>query len=180
MWTLIFPYNAPKHAVYAYDYQIQEMFPTGPRSPKVEIDFCYPVSLIDKVRVGPNPYTAATGLTNGPTVTYPEALGRSPKQINGQKIEIRLKRPIVGSSGKQEVQGLLTIFDAVGNVLLKDEPLGMESPTILSMGWDGTNLNKMKVAGGTYLARYVVRHIVNNEVKKEEMGKVKLARKTEK
>jgi hypothetical protein len=174
-WILVFPYNPPRHAVFAYDYRIQELFPVGPRSPAVDIDFCYPVSLIDNVRVGPNPFVDK-GVVNGPTVTYPD--GRAPEQIKGQKIEIKLKRPVVGTSGKQEIQAWLTIFDAVGNVLLQDRPLGMENPTTLSMGWDGTNLNKMKVAGGTYLGRYVVKHIVGGETKKEETGKVKLARKT--
>ena len=62
---------------------------------------------------------------------------------------------------QQEIQGWLTVFDAVGNVMLQDEPLGKEDKTILSMGWDGKNKKGMNVAGGTYLARYVVKQIVD-------------------
>jgi flagellar hook assembly protein FlgD len=115
------------------------------------------------------------GMTNGPKVTYPDG---STEQLKGQKVEIRLKRPILGSNGKQEVLGWLTIFDAVGNVLVKDKPLGMENATMLSMGWNGLNSSGMKVAGGTYLGRYVVKNIVNGETKREETGKVRIARKT--
>jgi hypothetical protein len=175
MWILVFPYNSSmkEHAIYAYDYEIQEIWASGPPSSKISIDFCYPVSLIDKVKVGPNPMIPP-GITNGPTITYPDG---NTKQISGIKVEVRLKRPVDGPNG-QEIQGWLTVFDAVGNVLLENEPLGKEAAAILSMGWDGKNKKGMKVAGGTYLGKYVIKDIVKGEVKREERGKLKIGIKT--
>jgi hypothetical protein len=174
MWIIVFPYNAQKeHAIYAYDYVIQEMFTIGPMSPAVEIDFCYPVTLIDKVKVGPNPFVRP-GMVNGPMITYPDG---TQKQISGIKVEIRLKRPIDGPKG-QEIQAWLTVFDAVGNVMLQDEPLGKEDKAILSMGWNGKNKKGMNAAGGTYLARYVVKQIVDGVTKREETGKTRIGIKT--
>jgi hypothetical protein len=177
MLIIVFPYvSSGAHAIYAYDYQIQESFASGPMSPAVPIDFCYPVSLIDTVKAGPNPMSFP-GMTHGPMITYSDG---TTKQIFGLKVEIRLKRPVDNAFGKQEIFGWLTIFDAVGNVLLENEPLGKESAEKLSMGWDAKNKAKMQVAGGTYLARYVVRQIVNGEMKKEEAGKIKLGVRTTK
>jgi len=55
---------------------------------------------------------------------------------------------------------------------------GKEAAAILSMGWDGKNKKGMKVAGGTYLGKYVIKDIVKGEVKREERGKLKIGIKT--
>ena len=51
----------------------------------------------------------------------------------------------------------MTIFDAVGNVILDKMPFKKESDVKnLYYLWDGSNVHGMKVAVGTYLARIIV------------------------
>ncbi len=174
----IFTYNSAKdHDIYAYDYRVQERFPSGPNSPQVNIEFCTTVRMIEKPRVYPNPTFAGKEIKNGPWLRYPNR--DDPVQLTGSvKIDVLLSRNIDGPDGKPEIQGWLTIFDAVGNVVLENVPFGKETQVKLSMGWDLRNKNKSRVAGGTYLGRIVVKDILNNIVKREETASVKIGIKT--
>ena len=164
----VFPY-ASTHSVSAYDYTIGEQFSPGPNSPIVPIDYCYPVSLIDKVKVGPNPFVPNSSDLALINVVTPDGKTITTKGI---KVEVILKRPAIANN-KQVVFGSLMIFDAVGNVILNKAQLLPEVGKItnLAIGWDGKNKKGMIVAGGTYLTRIRVwfvdpntNHIAQDEI----------------
>ena len=105
-----------------------------------------------------------------------------PKRQFGQIFELVLKRRVLNDNNQQEVQAWVTVFDAVGHVLVDQAQMGMDindtSNAKLVYVWNGKNLRGMQAAGGTYLARYVVKAIIDGEVKREERGSGKLGIKT--
>jgi hypothetical protein len=148
----VFPYNAPGgHAITPYSNYISEQFPNPPNSPKVAVDYCYSVSLIDKILVGPNPFVPNS--TNPASISVISPNGNT-ITTKGIKIEVVLKRP-ASVNNKQVVFGSLTIFDAVGNVIQDKAQILPEAgkQSYLAAGWDGKNRKGMLVAGGTYLTR---------------------------
>jgi hypothetical protein len=165
----VFPFTSTTHSIAAYDYSIGEQFLPGPNSPIVPIDYCYSVSLIDKVRAGPNPFVPNSSDLALINVATPDGKTITTKGI---KVEVILKRPAIANN-KQVVFGSLMIFDAVGNVILDKAQLLPEVGKIanLAIGWEGKNKKGMIVAGGTYLTRIRVwfvdpntNHIAQDEI----------------
>jgi hypothetical protein len=137
-------------------------------------------SLVDKFQIGPNPAAFDGNLTAYRMIQLPNE--SSPKQQTGQIFELVLKRRILNENNQQQVQAWVTVFDAVGHVLVNKAQMGMDvndtSNTKLAWVWNGKNLRGMQAAGGTYLARYVVKAIIDGEVKREERGSGKVGIKT--
>jgi hypothetical protein len=180
---VIFPYNAAggEHAIAAYDWNIQEFYVSGPPSKKISIDYCATVSLVLKFQIGPNPVDFSTGAVATRSVQFPDN-PTATKQIKGQIFELILKRPVQGPDGSHIVKAWVTVFDAVGNVLVDKAPMGVDSKNRVKLlwAWDGKNKKNMQVSGGTYLARYLVQNFNNGVIVREEAGSAKTGIRTAK
>jgi hypothetical protein len=90
------------------------------------------------------------------------------------RIEILLNSSNVTTVGGDNRPATCSIFDAVGNVIIKETPLKADpaAPRKKYIIWDGRNKNGMTVAGGTYLARITVqdRKTGNRVVQKIMLG----------
>jgi hypothetical protein len=155
----VYSVNGGAHIIVPYTYRIGETFNIGLNAPTVEISYCSNNKLIDKINVGPNPVSQI----NPPSITITTPTGQTITK-NGVKIQVVLTRPIVGPNSKPELEGFLTIFDAVGNVILDNEPLLPEAgkPRNLSVVWNCKNIRGSAVGNGTYLSRIKVRNISSN------------------
>jgi hypothetical protein len=132
-----------------YDDRATLSFASGPSCPPVLIDYCRPLPLIFSAKAGPNPFE--------PNVTIPPGR-RGGDPANGIRIEILLNSANTSGELGDTRPARCTIFDAVGNVVLKDallkpDPASQRKKYFI---WDGRNKNGMAVAGGTYLARIQV------------------------
>jgi hypothetical protein len=179
--VIVFSYNQAggEHAISAYDWNVQEFFVSGPPSPALAVDYCATISLVKTFQIGPNPVNFSAPQ---PTryVQFPDQPSAT-KQITGQICELVLKRPVQGANGNHVVQAWITIFDAVGNVLVDKAPMGVDSKNRVKLlwAWDGKNKNKVQVAGGTYLTRYDVKSFNENGVlDREERGNGKTGVRT--
>jgi hypothetical protein len=129
---------------------IEEIFPGDIHSPGRAIDYCHGGPVIDRVLIGPNPYTPGSTMINGKP---------------GLLIRLDLFIP------SKIAKGTYTIFDAVGNVLADQMPMGPDGAYSLSIIWDGKNKKGMNVAGGTYLLRATAENILTGQ-SEMRLGKI--------
>jgi hypothetical protein len=131
-----------------------------PNGPTVPIEWGPNMALILSCQVRANPFV--------PGVTEVPASQRGPSDpASGTKIWVVLNKPAVGPSGAQVIAGTVTIFDAVGNVVVKNTALKIDPQGNLAFVWNGENKSGMKVSYGTYLARLMVND--SSTGKKENM-----------
>ena len=117
-----------------------------PNNPIVPIVLGPSVGLILSIQVRANPFVV--GVTE-----VPVSQRNASDPALGTKIWVVLNKPPLGTSGAQVIIGTVTIFDAVGNVVVKNTSMKIDGSNNLAFVWDGKNKSGMKVSYGTYLAR---------------------------
>jgi hypothetical protein len=142
---------------------IEELFPNEPTSPARAIDYCSGGPLIERVLVGPNPFYPGKTLVPYPT--------KENKNIPGVLFRMDLFIP------SKIATGTFTVFDAVGNAVVKDVSMNPDGDYSVSKIWDGKNSDGAYVAGGTYLVRGTA---VNTLTKQTETRTGKVGVKTPK
>ena len=81
--------------------------------------------------------------------------------VFGTRIEVTLSAPPVDNAGNVLVSGNITIFDAVGNVIMEKKDMRPDGPMLYTV-WDGKNRKGVWVAAGNYLAKVEIVNMTDN------------------
>jgi hypothetical protein len=122
------------------------------------LELCGDIPIVTSYHVASNPFIPRR------TVIPPNQQDKNHPVTFGTRIEVSLIPAIQQDLLTGKVRATLSIFDAVGNVLLDKVEMSVDEERIkLFKTWDGKTSKGMYVGGGTYLARIVVEDLVRNK-----------------
>jgi hypothetical protein len=116
--------------------------------PAFHLTLCGDVSIVQDSRVIGNPFTPGKTLVPGTGTTDLRP---------GTRVEVSLVPAIIANLTNGKVKGTVTIFDAVGNMVVEKSDLLPDLTNVkLYWIWDGRTRKGSMASAGTYLARIVI------------------------
>jgi hypothetical protein len=129
--------------------------------PLFPLELCGDVSIITGYHIGNNPFTP------GKTVLPASQQDPNHQITFGTRVEISLIPSIQQAVKNGDVKATISIFDAVGNTIIKNQEMSADvkdpaKPKIF-WTWDGKTDKGVFAGGGTYLARTVIEDHIHNK-----------------
>jgi hypothetical protein len=127
---------------------LDSLHETKGNRPPFHLSLCGGVSIVKDSRVIGNPFVPGQTLVPVTSTTDLRV---------GTRIEVSLVPAIVAKLIKDEVTGTMTIFDAVGNMVIDNLQMLKDVDKVkIFWFWDGKTKKGSMAAPGTYLARIVI------------------------
>jgi hypothetical protein len=118
------------------------------------LDLCGDISIVLGTRAVNNPFSPANS-------TIPAGMRGPNDPARGTRIEVLLVRAVLQDLISGKVRATLTIFDAVGDVVVEKIDMKPDATNArLYFIWDGKTRQGMRAAPGTYLARLILDDLV--------------------
>jgi fibro-slime domain-containing protein len=128
--------------------------------PLFPLGLCGDVSIVRSYHVASNPFI--------PRVTEIPISQRDPNNpaiSKGTRIEVSLIPAIKQKLIDGQIRGTLSIFDAVGNTIIENQPMSVNVPKAeLFRLWNGLTRKGNYAGGGTYLARITIEDLSRNKI----------------
>jgi hypothetical protein len=157
------PLSSSTVPVVKSDAQFLYVFPGGTlsgldtiktRSLAFDLEPCGDISIVLGARAANNPFIPGSS-------AIPAGLRGPNDPIQGTRVEVLLVRAIAQDVLSGKVRATISIFDAVGNVVIDKTQMEIDATNVrLYFIWDGKTRQKARVAPGTYLARVILEDLV--------------------